>query len=224
MKSFWFQFCLAVANILYHKYLCLASLPETETAAGFEYLKAESADLETFNDLIAYFEKVWMLREGPGNFSIERENFGKQNSVNFNKLLKQQFHLADSRFSLVNLLSLTQDELAKSSIRYQQGNVHIEHSTRQNEFIKKRYDLFAKSESKDVAQFFATLTFKDNNGSVKEMENYIIGDEDEVAEDDDGAYEVMEHERLAQQVNDDKDDYSNSSKGSKRVWFASSVQ
>lgn len=219
IKSFWFQFCLAIrrkcktipnfyeylwenpiANILYHKYLCLALLPETETAAGFEYLKGKSS-FETFNEVIAYFEEVWMLREGPDNFSIERESFGKQVSVNFNQLLKQKFHVADSRFSLADLLSLTQDELAKSSIRYQQQGIANVHTTRQNELIKKQYDLFVRSESKDVAQFFATLTFKDNNGAVKEMENYIIGDENEVAEDDDGDYEVMVQER--QGNNDD---------------------
>lgn len=144
-----------------------------------------------------------MLREGHSNFFVERENFGKQVSVNFNKLLKQKFHFSEGRFSLVDLISITQEELAKSSVRYQQGNAHVEISTRQNEFIKKRYDLFVKSESKDVAQFFATLTFKDNNGSVKEMENYIIGDENEVAEDDDGDYEIVEH---ARQGNDAQDD------------------
>lgn len=137
-----------------------------------------------------------MLREGPGNFSIERESFGKQPSVNFNKLLQQKFHVADSRFSLADLISLTQDELAKSSIRYQQQGIANVQTTRQNELIKKQYDLIVRSESKNVAQFFATLTFKDNNGDVKGMENYIIGDENEVAEDDDGDYEVMVHERL----------------------------
>lgn len=220
IKSFWFQYCLAVrrkcktiphfyeylwehpiANILFHKYLCLALLPETETAAGYEYLKEKSASFETFNEVVAHFQKVFMMREGPGNFSIERENFGKHVSVNFNKLLQQKFHVADSRFSLADLMSLAQDELAKSSIRFQKQRIGNVQTTRQNEFIKKQYDLFVRNESKDVAQFFATLTFKDNNGAVKEMENYIIGDENEVAEDDDGDYEVMVHE--PQDNNDD---------------------
>lgn len=92
IKGCWFQYCLAVrqkcktftrlfeylwehptANILYHKFLCLALLPDTDTAAGFEYLKRKSAELEIFNEVVAYFEKFWILLEGPGNFSIERE-------------------------------------------------------------------------------------------------------------------------------------------------------
>lgn len=117
--------------------------------------------------------------------------------------MKQQFHLPESRFSLVELISLIEDELAKSSIRYQQqGNARADISTRQNKLIQKEYDLFVKSDSKDVAQFFSALTFNGNNGSVKGLENYIYGDENEFAEDDEGCYEFLRPER---QVNGAQD-------------------
>lgn len=61
-------------------------------------------------------------------------------------------------------------------------------SNRQNNLIKKEYDSFLTSNG--IPQLFARLTFSDNRGSVKNMENYIFGDENEFAENDDGAYEA----------------------------------
>lgn len=111
MKGFWFQFCIACrrkckafdnffehlwanprSSVLYHQYLCLPLIPQSEIGSAFQYLKGKSTSHEGFGQLNDFFEKVWMRRERPPNFAIEMDYFGEQCTVNINECIKKKWH------------------------------------------------------------------------------------------------------------------------------------
>lgn len=158
----------------------------------------KSTDYDGFSAFVEFFEKVLMERERPANFFIDMDYFGTQCAININDCLKKKWHSPDATHSLISLFKLIQEELLDSSDRFSSGQFN---------FIRKRVAHFAMSEPKDIQAFLTKLTFTDNNGSVKGLDNYTVGDENEFEENDDSAYGGMElHDAVLQQLNEPEPD------------------
>lgn len=212
VRAFWYQYCLAVrrkcksvdqffefiwenaeANVLYHKLLCLALLPLSEIVSAFNLLKADSEQYEIFQSVVEYMEKVFMSREKPETFSIERNLFGKLCSAT----LKKKFFMPKKTTWLIDLILLIQQESIQSLERYESDTQkNCEDKSRQSHFIKREYDTFVRCDTKDIREFLDKLTFCDNTGSITRLDNYIVEDETEFADNYDGDYDNYNAEPL----------------------------
>lgn len=209
IRAFWYQYCLAVrrkcnavngfyefvwdnplANVLYHKFLCLALLPQSHIIPALNLLKSDSEQYEIFQPVVEYIEKVFIKREKPENVSIERNLFATLCSLNYNDSLKKKFFMPNKTTSLIDLILLIQREAILSLRRFESAFPNTKGDTsRQSHFIKKEYDNFEKSDTKDIREFLARLSFSDNTGSVTKLDNYVVDDEADFAENDDGDYD-----------------------------------
>ena len=62
-----------LASIICHQFLCLPLLTSDRVLQGFELQKRKATEFDFFAELIKYFEKVWIKREGPVNWCIDRK-------------------------------------------------------------------------------------------------------------------------------------------------------
>lgn len=209
-KGHWYQFMLAVrrkcktlqnffdflwgnteAAVLYHQFLCLPFMPKEHIKESFSYLKQKASVYEGFVELITYFEKVWIFREGQDNISIVWNSFGKPYTHNYNSELKAKFKQLKGKCSLFYLIQLWCEEEAIGK-QYKEStaqDITKINTSRQTHLIRK--ERIRIEATKNVPEFFQRLTFCDNTGAIKGMENYEIDDENDFDTDDDEEYEEV---------------------------------
>lgn len=210
IRAFWFQFCLAIrrksktipqlfeslwqnanANVLYHKLLALPLLPATDINNAFNTLKVEAQKFDFLTVIFEYVEKIFIERETIENFAIERKLFSKNCSSNFNETLKKQFFVKAKDNSLIDLLSILRSNLLMATKLYESPHYAPKKlTTRQISLVSKAYDTFlANREEIEPQGFLSKITFRDNTGAITNLCNYLLGDEHEFDDNDEGPYE-----------------------------------
>lgn len=170
-------------KLLFHKFLCLSVVPVDKARSAFEYLKEKAISFEIFNDLVIYVENVFMKREGVNNLCLDWSVHGKQCSTNYNDALKKRFCNPESKCSFLSFLKLLNEETKKANNDYGEVLLTGEEmkfaKTRQVTLLEKEHNSLLNG-SIDVQMFLKRLTYIDNSGCVDNMNNYIVGDENEV--------------------------------------------
>lgn len=169
--------------LLFHKFLCLSAVPVEKARSAFEYLKEKALSIDIFNDLVRFMEKVFIRREGVENFCLDWSVHGKQCSTNYNDDLKKRFCNPESKCSFLSFIKLLCYENIKASTDFNS----ILSTSEEKKFSKtRRVTLFEKEHNSlmngsiDIQMFFKRLTYVDNSGHVQYMNNYTIGDENEI--------------------------------------------
>lgn len=201
-KCHWYQYVMAVrlkakkiegfyersyvdedVSLLFHKFLCLSAVPVEKARNAFEYLKERALSIAIFNELVRFIDKVFIRREGVVNFCFDWSAHGKQCSTNYNDDLKKRFCNPESKCSFLSFIRLLCDESKRITTDYE----NLLSSDEEKKFSKtRRVTLFEKEHhllvngSIDIQMFLKRLTYVDNSGHIEYMNNYTIGDENEI--------------------------------------------
>lgn len=213
MAAFWYQFCYAIrrkcklieqfyenvylsnASHLFHQVLCLPLLPQSQVSEGIAIMKRKCGIFPPLSDMLSRIDEL-LSREGVHNFCIDWAWFGENCTQNFNETLKKKNSVANSSSSLFDLLKLLKSEQSKINMDYESEGQTSTKDEVQNSTIKKfREDL--NNGRIDVGLFLSRCTFKDNTGSVKDMDYYHENDENDYMGDSD-AYEQQERNNQPQ--------------------------
>lgn len=170
-------------NLLFHKFLCLSAVPVEKVRNAFEYLKEKAISIDIFEDLVRYIDKVFIRREGVNNLCLDWNVHAQQCSTNYNDDLKKKFCNPESNCSFLNFVKLVCLEIKAKTTSYEKlisSNEDMKFSkTRRVVLFEKQHKLLS-SGSIDIQMFFKRLTYIDNNGHIQFLNNYTIGDEDEI--------------------------------------------
>lgn len=167
----------------FHKILALPLIRENEISSAFALLKDEVLNFENPCKLfLKYFERQWLRREGPSNICVYWElNRTNNLSESYNSYLNKKMNFHASLFDFVKVL-LTEEKRISRDYRVQSrggDQIFVErrkiYKTR-DEFIRKVQRRFEDGLF-DVKTFFNKITFRSNNGSIQEMDNYDIANE-----------------------------------------------
>lgn len=156
---------------------------ENEISSAFALLKDEVLNFENPCKLfLKYFERQWLRREGPSNICVYWElNRTNNLSESYNSYLNKKMNFHASLFDFVKVL-LTEEKRISRDYRVQSrggDQIFVErrkiYKTR-DEFIRKVQRRFEDGLF-DVKTFFNKITFRSNNGSIQEMDNYDVANE-----------------------------------------------
>lgn len=170
-------------NLLFHKFLCLSAVPVEKVRNAFEYLKEKAISIDIFEGLVRYIDKVFIRREGVNNLCLDWNVHAQQCSTNYNEDLKKKFCNPESKCSFLNFVKLICLEIKAKTTSYEKlissDDVMKFSKTRRVVLFEKEHKLLSSS-SIDIQMFFKRLTYIDNNGHIQFLNNYTIGDEDEI--------------------------------------------
>lgn len=164
----------------FHKILALPLMKENDILSSFAMLKDEILNFENPCKLfLKYFERQWLRREGPSNICVYWElNRTNNLSESYNSYLNKKMKFHGSLYDFVDVLLKEEKRISRDYRVQSRGGDQVFVKRRKkykirDEFIRKVQRRFEDGLF-DFKTFFNKITFRSNNGSIQEMDNYDI--------------------------------------------------